>query len=473
MYRTAFLPTIKKPKTYPDVTLFNTKKKVSSISSTSKASPWCLAQIDYSGANEYMDAHYETCKENSYFQFYNKTLISDNFSFNGKSNQSYVNDARDFGRNKRTEIVYNARKGVFDHDSQNLRKPSLSACGFTLEQFPSRICNWHSLSEISSTYLKEIRENLLPQVLPKHKYGKIKNILFWHPMLRDEKHVNLANNVPISFKTRSPDYIPVSSIAPIVHIDTDVGAYPDLSSFLDLVLNNQMTESCSNHTELNMDREQNAYNDEISGSLIQKKTNSTQILTSLENGHRFMILNVWRNISPNPVSRSPLAILSTYYQEERNSKHKPMMEDKNQVTKEKGEFQGYSFPLSKPDMERSWWYTFPKMENDECLVFKQYDRLLPHSSSLNAEELRTISTSDLWHCALQNTNVTADFKMFQTSEVHLEPRQSFDLRIFIVFEQLLSPNEDRFIISRNEKRRPLLSYEESGCFCDEQASKRI
>lgn len=75
-------------------------------------------------------------------------------------------------------------------------------------------------------------------------------------------------------------------------------------------------------------------------------------------------------------------------------------------------------------------------------------------------------TSDLWHCALP-TSETIENKNQKTN--YFQPRKSFDVRAFVVFDELV-PNElDRF---HPERIRPNLSFEESSCFCDEQALRK-
>ena len=82
------------------------------------------------------------------------------------------------------------------------------------------------------------------------------------------------------------------------------------------------------------------------------------------------------------------------------------------------------------------------------IVFYQYDR-------------ERNQPSDLWHCAIEvEENEESDC-------VHR--RKSFDIRAFIVFDEEVSSIDDRF---SPERTRPMLSFEESGCFCDEQAAKR-
>lgn len=136
---------------------------------------------------------------------------------------------------------------------------------------------------------------------------------------------------------------------------------------------------------------------------------------------RFAILNFWRNIGPEPVISAPLAIYSTRY-------------DKSHL----------AFPDVGPSDE-SKWYIFPNATPDEVIVFYQYDRNI-------------MQTSDLFHCAISTNKVRT-----------CDGRKSFDIRALIIFEEDVPDELDRYKKSRT---RPVLSFEESGCFCDEQAKKR-
>ena len=140
---------------------------------------------------------------------------------------------------------------------------------------------------------------------------------------------------------------------------------------------------------------------------------------------RFAVVNFWRNIGDAPVTSAPLAILSTRY-------------DKQQL----------AFPNARPDMERSKWYVFPNATRDEVIVFYQYDRNLTQPS-------------DLWHCAI---STQSSEKNEQYSE-----RRSFDIRAFVVLDESVPEELDRFSSNRT---RPVLTLDESGCFCDEQAAIR-
>jgi len=211
--------------------------------------------------------------------------------------------------------------------------------------------------------------------------------------------------------------IPTASIASMVHIDTDVGAYENIDDFISIIDKNK-----------------------IEGTSFPKE----RVIKSIKKGCRFAIINFWRNIdAEQPVQTAPLGILHTQY-EDKYSQHET----------------GYScFPNGIPDMTQSKWYTYPNMTIDECLLFLQYDRLLSQPS-------------DLWHGALKtvspaiNDEVDHDKTTVNTS---MQPRKSFDIRAFIVFDEKVPPELDRFHRSR---LRPKLSLEQSGCFCEEQAEKR-
>jgi hypothetical protein len=69
-----------------------------------------------------------------------------------------------------------------------------------------------------------------------------------------------------------------------------------------------------------------------------------------------------------------------------------------------------------------------------------------------------MQTSDLFHCAI----CTKDDNL-------RERRTSFDIRALIVLNEDVPEELDRY---RDGRTRPVLSFEESGCFCDQQAEKK-
>ena len=93
---------------------------------------------------------------------------------------------------------------------------------------------------------------------------------------------------------------------------------------------------------------------------------------------------------------------------------------------------------------------FPNTTKDEVIVFYQYDR-------------NVLQPSDLWHCAISTTRGRES-----NNEFMHQPRKSFDIRAFIVLNETVPDEFDRFSPDRT---RPILSFEESGCFCDEQAKR--
>ncbi|KAL3801368.1 hypothetical protein HJC23_006978 [Cyclotella cryptica] len=139
---------------------------------------------------------------------------------------------------------------------------------------------------------------------------------------------------------------------------------------------------------------------------------------------RFVILNFWRNIGLEPVSTAPLAILSTRY-----DNHSKWL----------------AFPDASPN-DKSQWYIFPNVTRDDVIVFYQYDR-------------NVMQISDLFHCAISPSK-------------HVgvgEGRRSFDIRALIILDEVVPKELDRYTESRT---RPVLTLEESGCFCDDQSEKR-
>lgn len=310
------------------------------------SNPIVRCKIDYSAANDYIDAHY---RHSDYF-----------------------------ATSAAEEPVYNARDGVLldNPDKQEvLREPRLEQCGFQLCHHPvSGISDWTDLKQIQAHYLPSLRKIL------ETSFGetKLEKVIFWHPMWR-------GSDLSRSQRTAPP--------AGLVHIDTDVGAY-ELTDLMKLIGKNVI-----------------GGDDDCDISVMEGQ---------IEDGKRFAIVNAWRNIdSSEPVQQSPLAICLPKY-----------------------ESATVAFPYAQPESHK--WYTFPAMTSEEVLLFKQYDR-------------RVDRASDLWHCALTGVGGA--------------PRHSLDLRAFcILSEQVrVDENKDRY---SGQRQRARLSLEESGCFCDTQASKR-
>lgn len=390
--------------------------------------PWAIAKFDYSAANEFVQAHYgENAPSNPYFAHDKKKIYDELHKVEEEGIQ---------------EFVYNARNGIIHNNNDNHDEPngmsisfhnaSLLHNGFALHYSPTSISNYHNLSTISENgnVFKEELECLFQKEVDYFGSTKSFNVTFWNPMVRSEEFkYNISghdgNNIDsIVHETTTPK----ASIASMVHIDTDVGAYPNIKDFITLVEKNRLDKNTYFPTD--------------------------EIVALLERGHRFAIVNFWRNINFHPISQSPLAILYTNYDQIDSS-------DQNENYQNQSQKNGRNinklncFPYVAPNTGKSKWYTFPQMTGDECLIFLQYDRL-------------TTQISDLWHCALTNYTATKQEGQYQ-DDVEIEPRKSFDVRAFIVFDELVPLEFDRLHPNR---LRPGLTFDESGCFCDEQAAKR-
>jgi hypothetical protein len=344
----------------------------SSSSSTDSIPYYAKAIVDYSGANEYIQSHYNQSK------YFPADQSNENI-YNGRSLLSQY------------KTVYSSNEVEMLHDH-----------GLTLIPSPTNHSNWNDLQEIAQNHLPDL-ERVVSNLFPNSMMH-----CFWNPMVR-------GNEYTISRDENKSTSTPTANIASLVHIDTDVGAYESLDDFLSLIENNQIC----NHE-----------NSQKSMPSFDKAAFMNAI------GHenkRFAIVNFWRNTSDDPVECHPLAILSTRY----DTSHTAIP--------------AMSFPDAMPDMDKSYWYSFPQVTKDEVIVFYQYDRLMTQQS-------------DLWHGAISiNKGSTVGSSM-------LTRRESFDMRMLIVLDEQVPPELDRFHPSR---KRPILSLEESGCFCDEQGEKRM
>ena len=103
-----------------------------------------------------------------------------------------------------------------------------------------------------------------------------------------------------------------SSIASLVHIDSDVNAF-SLDELLSIIKSNLIQDNSSFDAQ----------------SIIQDIH---------QNNHRFLLLNTWRNIDKmNPIQSTPLALFVPNYTNK-----------------------GSCFPLDQPEKSSNW-YTYPEM----------------------------------------------------------------------------------------------------------------
>ena len=204
-----------------------------------------------------------------------------------------------------------------------------------------------------------------------------------------------------------------SPVARLVHIDTDFGAH-DVEGIISLVEQNSI--GCVNKRR-------------------HKSFPREKINASIREGNRFAIINAWKGIQPShaKIGRAHLGLLSSRY------------EDDNKDIPQRHR----CFPTLQPNPKESRWYAYPGMSSDEVLLFKQYDRIVD-------------LPSDIWHCSLPETDA-------EKKPEYNFPRRSFDVRALVVFDKVVPPELDRYC---SDRPRPVLSLEESGCFCDEQAEKR-
>ncbi len=397
--------------------------------------PWAEAMIDYSGANEYFEAHYGG------HPFWQLSPSSGSY-FDGDKILEPIYNGRELGVVDKdgisaTSTTPTASNNTFTETERSCQVKSLKKYGMTLVNSPTRVVDWKNRKQIEDIYIQE-----LEQILPSLFSTNIKLYSFWNPMLRGENHTISApqssKDTNAKHNSSLGDIISTANVASMVHIDTDVGAYETIDAFLAIVENSQVKRQQHQEDEHGKGFDRSQYQKEI-----------------IDNRKRFAAVNFWRNTNRlEPVTSSPLAILSTRYDPGNNDGANPQGGSTRDNL--------FAFPNVRPDLEESKWYTFPNMTHNEVLVFYQYDRLVTQPS-------------DLWHCAISiNENqhdraadtetISKTCRKRQTSQ-----RESFDIRALVVFDEVVDESKDRF---QQDRLRPVLSFEESGCFCDEQAEKR-
>ena len=284
---------------------------------------------------------------------------------------------------------------------------------------PSDPIDWSRVEDVGRCYLPVLERIIRGVLFPSNELA---GCFFWNPMVRGEDYEISRDDDDDGGVDGGGRRTPTANIASMVHIDTDVGAF-DVKEFLNIVKKNMVRHSTTTSEAVD------AINfEEVAHAIVEGK-------------RRFAVLNFWRNIRDEPATSAPLAILSTRY----DRRSKP-------ITQRAG--RPVAFPDARPDMDESRWYVFPNATKDEIVVFYQYDR-------------NALQPSDLFHCAISPAHRERSAGGADPSA--RRPRRSFDVRALIVFDEGVPEEVDRYSPDRT---RPALTFEESGCFCDEQAEMR-
>ena len=279
------------------------------------------------------------------------------------------------------EEIFDGRKGVYDDKDGSLRPASLSSCGFALHHSPTTVTDWSRLDQINDRYLPELAE-VIHEAFSDEDGPTVSHVVFWNPMLRGEGFK--PDNDEDGDRTETSR----SGIASMAHLDTDFLVFEgDTEEVVRLIERNRVESLLD---------EQPAPGAPLVGR-------GRELADMVKGSRRFAVVNAWRNISPSgPICRAPLAVLATRYEEGATS----------------------VVPEASPCAMRSHWYVFPKMQEDEVLLFTQYDRSVK-------------GPSDIWHCALPHMAEGDD-------PAALPPRRSFEVRCFVVFAEDVPAREDRF-----------------------------
>ena len=321
--------------------------------------------------------------------------------------------------------INNAREGFWDPESGNLMEPSLSQCGFQLVTTTAGAVPPHTNDtknvllthqKVDWTNSTSIRQIYLPALEKAVRFAyegsrndgvdnssEVEQVFFWCPTLRRENAVPTARDA-------SSENTPQSGYVTTAHIDTCVDAYKSLADLVHVVNQNRFPETNSLPVSALV-------------HALQQHGQQQQ---------RFAIVNAWRNIGTAPVQHAPLAFLPMRYY---NNHHRR---------------DPTAFPYGVPDFSTSRWYTYPQLQPDEVLLFAQYDR-------------DAAFPSDLWHCALTNTNVVG-----REATPNVPARESFDVRCLVVFKDKVEAERDRWSVPKSCQ----MNFEQSRAFCQEQAENR-
>ena len=316
-----------------------------------------------------------------------------------------------------TENIFNARQGYIILDEEgaegaktSLVEPSLERCGFELVRLEGEDNDIDTVSDWTDM------DQVVSKYLPKLRRAIIRAFSSGNGDNEAGGGSAISHVLFYQPMVRGEKVgmgTKTSPIASLVHIDTDIGAH-DTEGIVRLVERNRIVASARGGDE--------------EETIFPRK----ELISIINKGARFAIVNAWRGVNSDgkPVGRTHLGLLSPQYDSDQSLPRRHRC-----------------YPALQPKRPQSRWYTCPQMGPDEVLLFKQYDR-------------RVDRVSDIWHCALP---------VFPGEE-ESSPRMSFDCRALVVFaNEMVSKDIDRYC---DDRLRPSLTLEESGCFCDEQADKR-
>jgi len=325
----------------------------------------------------------------------------------------------------KTESIYDARHdGVYDDATKTWKPPSLNSCGFELfplrEDLPEKsdgtatlVADWRDMAQIRNCYLPVLTRRLVDalekqaQSRDTKRPRKVTDIVYWHPMLRGEQFHTMTR------QTLDTDLTPTAAIAGVAHVDIDFGAYNgNAQEIVELVRKNWIA-----HVQLTDTKNPSADGMTfVSPATSSEKFPVDRLVLKIDSGKRFAVVNAWKNVGIEPITRAPLALMATQYDRVDNLETtKPYC----------------CFPNTIPNPVCSRWYVFPSMKVDEVLLFYQYDR-------------DVTQPSDVWHCALPDITDTQDYAPLHQQE-STALRKSFDLRTLILFEEVVDHDKDRFV----------------------------
>lgn len=376
-------------------------------------------QIDYRAANEFIDAHYSNAglpwaPQQSYFR---------------TRESSWYCEA----------LVSNARLlGVLDPSTGQRHVPTIEQNGFTLLHQPTAVTDFTDFEQIQSHYIVELKQILKKEF---HITDSSHYILVWNPVLRgthlqsQDRQFQSSGDATATATEATLVATAMSTIAGMVHIDTDVGAHETPKTFVKTMYKNRVIPTIIRH-------EHESNNNDRHRTQCDYPFTVDDLTQEIAKGKRFMVFNFWRNADKeNPIIRqSPLGLFLPDYSDD--------WRQQQETSDESDYHYRPCFPSARPNPETSQWYFFPDMSYDECLVFKQYDRDVSY-------------ISDIWHTALKSPDDDASL---------LPPRTSFDIRVLIVSKSEQVPlHRDRYAPDRP---KPQLDEKQAEEYAKEQDKRQ-
>jgi len=249
---------------------------------------------------------------------------------------------------------------------------SLSENGFTIVEDEPEIIDFYNEMDICKKYYPACQE------LVKKVTGASKVFAYYHTVRSHE-------SIP-GARLRAERGFPVEQPASCVHVD--------------------YSSQCAQRQVRQLAKPPHQWPDPRPLLGFKPLIESSEADEYLRGGKRWMIVNVWRNLSPEPVQRTPVALCDG-----RSTALDDIVTFRVEVRRHSKEYYFSAYD------DRHDWYYFPRARRDEAILVKNWDSWGEDFARKAVEE--TVPTTFAFHTAFEQTGQPADAPVRESMEVRM------------------------------------------------------